>query len=278
MSRPQKSDSGFTLVELLVVIGIIAMLISILLPALTKARQQAVNVQCKSNLRQIYTEMVMYANLNNDWIACPAPAAPLPAVYSLSPYYYRNYEAMWDYGTGFIRQAPPTGSRVTNIVSNKIWQCPAMTDAELSFIGNNTNGMTTFFIEPNSYTASSSPEWGLIQGYTGNETVFDAQSQLAPYKPKLVQLSHLAAQDSYLSVLMGDGEYLVDGNGAWQTDIYFGGDETTTARVRCRHGRWGPQATSNFLCADGRVGQITAEALYLLPTNGRYSLRPSLLQ
>jgi prepilin-type N-terminal cleavage/methylation domain-containing protein/prepilin-type processing-associated H-X9-DG protein len=70
-SKPDDALTGFTLVELLVVIGIIALLISILLPALSKARKAANTVVCESNLRQVGIGLSVYVNDSKGFIPGP---------------------------------------------------------------------------------------------------------------------------------------------------------------------------------------------------------------
>lgn len=61
-----KINDGFTLIELLVVISILALLLAVIVPALSKARDQAKTVVCKNNMRQIGIAINLYACSNND--------------------------------------------------------------------------------------------------------------------------------------------------------------------------------------------------------------------
>ena|ERR1700722_1038440 len=68
-----RRSAGFTLVELLVVIGVIALLISILLPALNKARASAQEAQCMSNMRQLGMGFQTYCDANNGLLPIDGP-------------------------------------------------------------------------------------------------------------------------------------------------------------------------------------------------------------
>ena len=89
-ARPCRRGRAFTLVELLVVIGIIAVLISILLPTLGRAREAAKKAQCLSNLRQTHLALMLYANAYKD-------AAPLGCWGGPPGYHQQNY-MVWRLG------------------------------------------------------------------------------------------------------------------------------------------------------------------------------------
>ena len=91
MRKQRKQRKGFTLVELLVVIGIIAVLISILLPSLSRARASADRIKCANNLRQVALGMLVYINENNGM--CPAA------------YNYRDQQVIVDPATGLKMEA-----------------------------------------------------------------------------------------------------------------------------------------------------------------------------
>jgi prepilin-type N-terminal cleavage/methylation domain-containing protein/prepilin-type processing-associated H-X9-DG protein len=78
-----RRQRGFTLVELLVVIGIIAVLISMLLPALSKAREQAKQAQCLSQLKEIGTAAQMFANEHQQFLPLAGTLWGMPAGYAM---------------------------------------------------------------------------------------------------------------------------------------------------------------------------------------------------
>jgi prepilin-type N-terminal cleavage/methylation domain-containing protein len=96
-SRGERSlkDCAFTLIELLVVIAIIAILAAMLLPALSRAKGQAMRTQCTGHLKQLLLAHVMYVSDNNDKIALPNSNS-----HTTAPY------AGWCYKPGEIKIGP----------------------------------------------------------------------------------------------------------------------------------------------------------------------------
>lgn len=136
MSRSRRK--GFTLVELLVVIGIIAVLIAILMPALQSARRQANSVKCLSSLRQIGAAFHMYANAYKGYYPCAVHDAgaaiagkvndfPLPAGRSL-----RWQDRLIPFVAGFEGQTVDSYTELwtkfpndTLRNSSVLWGCPS---------------------------------------------------------------------------------------------------------------------------------------------------------
>jgi prepilin-type N-terminal cleavage/methylation domain-containing protein/prepilin-type processing-associated H-X9-DG protein len=148
---------GFTLTELLIVIGIIAVLIAILMPALSAAREHARRIKCMSNLRQLTAAWIMYANSNRGHICSsewqdtyPGRGAPY-AGYTLGGGGYVPYNFIWTWIVD-----TPTGQDFTH---GMLW--PNLKDQQVYYCPNDPNLPATI------YTIN-----GYLAGKVGNPTLF----------------------------------------------------------------------------------------------------------
>ena len=136
---PTSSVRAFTLVELLVVIGIIAVLMSVLIPAIGRAREAAVAVKCQSNLRQLMSAQLMFANEHRGHLTGNQNDVTRP----------NREETDWMFGQSFeLNDAPQEGTLFpyTNR-SPGLYRCPAWPNVILARPRPTpaTDGSTTLF-------------------------------------------------------------------------------------------------------------------------------------
>ena len=211
--RKTVSRGGFTLVELLVVIGIIAVLIGILLPALMRARAQSNAVKCMSNLHQIAVGLVQYATENGGAII---PSYNLP----LAPGATTNYtggpgQPLEGWACILDRDGlVPSPQQDTNT----IFYCPDTVDIEGVKDGQTGNdpgkprGWTDWPLVYTTVGGDSSPKVAVTIPGRGFTKIIRVSYWLNAYNPIGSQPADISAADLHYTASVGLGPDLAHGS------------------------------------------------------------------
>jgi prepilin-type N-terminal cleavage/methylation domain-containing protein/prepilin-type processing-associated H-X9-DG protein len=270
---------AFTLVELLVVIGIIALLISILLPALQKARESASTTQCASNLRQIAIAIISYANDNKGKLP-PSKVNNAKENGTTETIYPNGFFWSNELVRGkYLDSVHGVDSNGTPLGGNSVFRCPSGIDEDLKFSGFNalyprqgTNQQFVFVRDP--VADDGVKTWyGLnsitIEGSQTSNSAFVGGSNDAAFA--WYNAKSGTSNDSYLSnprftrslsVIKRSALMVMAFDGNTYNWNNISGSTGLSARISGRHGKAtndGKDGSFNCAFFDGHVAYLSTE-------------------